>query len=140
MAEFQTKNQEMLKRYLFGELGETEQAAMEDAFFADDDLFTELRTLENDLADCYARGEMTGDERARFEKSFAKFPSRGEKIANAAALQKFIAAENQPKIAAKTVSVRDKIRAFFTPKLLRRTICRRRLYRFADDSGGLFDL
>ena len=114
MAEFQTADQETLKKYLFGELGETETAAMEDAFFADDDLFADLHTLENDLIDRCARGEMTGGELARFTKSLEKIPARREKIANARALQKFIAAENQPKVVApETVSLADKIRAFF---------------------------
>lgn len=98
MTETETKNIEEMKRYLFHETSDDERGALEERFFADDDLFFELVDLENDLVDRYARNELKADERARFERSLSVLPDRREKVANAAALQKFIVEENQPAI------------------------------------------
>lgn len=84
-------NQEEMKRFLFHELSETERDAVEERFFLGGDLFYELTDLENELVDRYALGKMSAAEIKRFEKSLQKSPERREKIANAVALQKFIA-------------------------------------------------
>jgi hypothetical protein len=93
MTETETKNTDEMKRYLFHEASADERQRLEERFFADDDLFFELVGLENDLVDRYVRNEMKASERARFENNLAALPERREKLANAAALQKFIAEE-----------------------------------------------
>ena len=95
MTRTDTNNTEEMKRYLFHELSETERDALEERFFEDDTLFYELVELENNLVDQYARGELASNDRTRFERSLPKSPERREKVANAAALQKFIAEEKQ---------------------------------------------
>jgi len=39
-------------------------------YFEDEDAFQEMLTTEDDLIDAYARGELVGEERRRFEESF----------------------------------------------------------------------
>ena len=43
---------------------------IESEYFENDDAFQKMLTAEDDLIDAYASGELAGDERRRFEKSF----------------------------------------------------------------------
>ena len=47
-----------------------EREHIESEYFEDEDAFEEMLTAEDDLIDAYARGELTGEERQRFEKRF----------------------------------------------------------------------
>ena len=84
-------NIEEMKRYLFREMSEEESATVEDKIFSDTDFYYELTELENDLVDDYARGQLTGTDLERFERSLKFLPKRREKAANAIALQSVIA-------------------------------------------------
>lgn len=75
-----------IRRYLLGELSEDEQTRVEDAAFADADLFSLIESVENDLIDEYARGELTADEKQNFEKMFFTSDERKKKIEFARAL------------------------------------------------------
>ncbi|HVF30989.1 MAG TPA: hypothetical protein VNA22_08460 [Pyrinomonadaceae bacterium] len=79
--------------YLFREMDEAERENFENEFFANDDLFAEVTDRENELVDGYVRGNLSGDELARFEKSLETLPARRQKIANANTLREFIADE-----------------------------------------------
>jgi hypothetical protein len=61
-------NEELLKRFLLGDLPESERAEIEDRFLANDDFFQELLSGEDDLIDAYVRGELPPAERALFER------------------------------------------------------------------------
>jgi hypothetical protein len=66
------------ERYLLGEMSEQEQTQLEEAYFADDALFERFRAVKDDLIDAYARGDLTGQKRERFEQHFlASEPRRG---------------------------------------------------------------
>jgi len=67
----------VLRRYLLGELGDTERDAVEDAIFADDATFARLEAIEDELLDEIARGELVAP-------TFAA--SRRERLAAARAL------------------------------------------------------
>lgn len=69
-----------LRRYLLGELSDDEQARVEDAAFADVDLLAFVQTIENDLIDEYARGELTASEKRNFERMFLTSDERQKKI------------------------------------------------------------
>ena len=84
---------EELKRFLFRELGDEELEALEEQFFANDELFYELVDLENELVDSYARNELSAEDKRRFENSLERVPERAEKVANARALENFIKKE-----------------------------------------------
>lgn len=77
----------LLRRYLLGELSEDEQARIEDAAFDDTDLLAFVQTVENDLIDEYARGELNASERQNFELKFLTSAERRRKIEFARTLQ-----------------------------------------------------
>lgn len=57
-------------RYLLGLSSSAEREHIESKYFEDDDAFQEMLTAEDDLIDAYARSELAGEERRRFEKRF----------------------------------------------------------------------
>ena len=57
-------------QYLLGLCSSAEREHIESEYFEDDDAFQEMLTAENDLIDAYARSELAGEERRRFEKNF----------------------------------------------------------------------
>ncbi len=56
-----------LRRYLLGTLPEEESAEVERRYFADGSFFEELLAEENEVLDAYASGDLSGEERRRFE-------------------------------------------------------------------------
>jgi hypothetical protein len=82
-------NEQLMVRYLLGELPESEVERLDEQSFTDDDFFRRLQTVENDLIDAYARGEMSPGEREQFERGFLTTPKRRERVAFAEALAAF---------------------------------------------------
>lgn len=113
---------ETIKKYLFAEMNLKDTESFEEKLFLDDDFFHEVVDAENDLIDLYAAGKLSGAQVLRFEKSLEKFPERREKIANAVALQSFIAEEKEAaesafEVAAaanQTPTLWEKLQSFFT--------------------------
>ena len=85
------EDQELIRRYLLGELSDDEQAELERRYFIDDELFQRLLKIECELIDKYARGEFSDHECERMEKHFLKSKDRRERIAHAQAVMKVIA-------------------------------------------------
>jgi hypothetical protein len=77
-----------IKRYLLGEMSAAEMAALEEQYFADDQLFDRLNIYEQDLIDRYVCGMLSGGERALFEKAYMASPRRREKVEIARKLMK----------------------------------------------------
>ena len=75
-----------LTQYLLGDLSETEQAAIEEAYFRDTERFDELRTAEAELVDAYVRDRLDAPTRRRFEEHFMADPRRRERVHFAQAL------------------------------------------------------
>jgi hypothetical protein len=65
---------------LLGELTETEQAQFEEAYFTDDLLFERFLAVKDDLVDSYARNELAGGPRERFEQHFLTTQPRRERV------------------------------------------------------------
>lgn len=84
-------NEEMMVRYLLGELSEEEQSRLEDEYFARDDFFEQLLVIEDDLIDAYLRGELSANRRAQFEKHFLSLPQRRERVGFASELLRPVA-------------------------------------------------
>ncbi len=76
---------QLLIRFLTGELPETDAERLEERSVADDALAARLDAVENDLADAYVRGELDPATRARFEAAYGSRRGR-RKVATAAAL------------------------------------------------------
>lgn len=73
-------------RYLLGELSEPEQAALEERYFRDPQVFNEVLKVESELVDAYARGQLSTEMRERFERSYLKHPARRQRVEFARAL------------------------------------------------------
>jgi hypothetical protein len=77
---------QILHRYLLGELSEAEQTALEEKYFADAQLFDRLVEAENELADKYARGQLSNGTRQQFEQYYLAHPRLLERARFAQAL------------------------------------------------------
>ena len=78
--------QKIATRYLFGELTEQEQAALEGRYFRDPQVFNEVLKVESELVDAYARDQLSAEMRERFENSYLKHPARRQRVEFARAL------------------------------------------------------
>jgi anti-sigma factor RsiW len=76
----------MIRRYLLGELSESEQSALEERYFTDPQIFNEVLKTESELVDGYVRGQLANEVRERFEQSYMADPARSERVKFAAAL------------------------------------------------------
>ena len=61
---------ETIRRFLFGELTESEQPPFEQQMFTDAGLDARVRLAEIDLADDYAFDRLNATDRARFDERF----------------------------------------------------------------------
>lgn len=108
------------ERYLYAEMNQKERDSFEEKIFCDDELFFEIVDLENRLVDSYAKGNLSGAELLRFEKSLEKSSERKQKVANAIAMQTYIEQEHRQKVStasvvtAETPNLWEKITDIFT--------------------------
>lgn len=68
-------------RYLLGDLPETEQTAVEQEYFVDQEKFEEVWAVENDLVDRYVRGRLSRGERKLFERNYLQSLKHRERVA-----------------------------------------------------------
>jgi hypothetical protein len=68
--------EELIKRYLLGELSTAEQTAIEDEYFLDRSKYDQVRQAEDDLIDRFARGSLSQADRERFEMAYLANPQR----------------------------------------------------------------
>lgn len=80
------RDDEMMIRYLLGELAEGERVELEDRFFGDDELYERLTAVEGDLLDDYARGRLPTARRAALEATLLATPGGRARLAFARAL------------------------------------------------------
>jgi hypothetical protein len=71
----------LIHRYLLGELTETDQTAFEQELLTDRDKFDRVWSIENELIDSYVRGEMSGAKRERFESHYMASSLHRERVA-----------------------------------------------------------
>src|SRR5215471_15615843 len=76
-----TEHDERTIRYLLGDLPETEQTAVEQEYFVDQERFEEVWATENDLVDRYVRGRLSRRERELFERNYLQSPKHRERVA-----------------------------------------------------------
>ncbi|SRR5712692_2493867 len=89
-----TKKQDVLERYLLGEVSDDERSEIEQGYFADDAFFDQLIDVQNDLVDSYVRGTLPPADRQRFEERFLTSGSGIARVEFARALQQRIAARS----------------------------------------------
>jgi hypothetical protein len=73
-------NDQILFRYLLGQLSEDEQAEVEERFLNDGEYFEQLLVVENELRFAYAKGSLPAAEHEQFEKRFLIFHDEREKV------------------------------------------------------------
>lgn len=81
-------NQNAMIQYLLGELPATWEETLEEQFFTDRESFAQLMMAEDRLIDAYLQGELSADQRARFESHFLVSDRRRQKIAFAQSLHR----------------------------------------------------
>ena len=84
----ESDSDDILIRYLRGELAEAERERIEDRYFADDRLYQRLLMLEDRIIDSYVRGELPPDERDRFARLVESSPEQRRKVEFAEALRR----------------------------------------------------
>lgn len=109
----------VMRRYILGELPESEQFALEEQFFRDEAIAERMRNVEQELVDAYVRGRLAAEERSVFERNYLTSPRRVERVEFARELLK-VADETPAEIASTqtsstTFSVRKWIWDVFNP-------------------------
>lgn len=124
MAVENLHNETEIRRFLLGEMSEDERTAFEERFVADEDLFEQMRVVEDELIESYIRGTLSAVEKDKFERSFLAAEPRRRRVAFARtmldkfAAQAAVASKKIETAAVQNPSVWDSITNFFkTPKL-----------------------
>ena len=91
-------NEELIVRYLLGELPEEQQVKIEDSAFQDQQYMQIILDVENDLIDEYVRGEIPLDRRHKFESHFLASGERRRKVEFARALAAVAPASEAPEV------------------------------------------
>jgi hypothetical protein len=71
----------LIHRYLLGEMTETDQTAFEGELLADRDKFDEVWSVEEEMIDSYVRGEMARADSERFESHYLTSQLHRERVA-----------------------------------------------------------
>jgi hypothetical protein len=79
-------DERLLRSYLLGELRDPDQEHVEDRIFGDDDYYSRLLTMEEELIRDYARGRLPRSMRRRFERRLAVSPDWPARVEEARAL------------------------------------------------------
>jgi hypothetical protein len=82
--------EELIARYLLGDLPEEEQARLEDRAFSDGDYMRNIVAVESELIDEYVRGGLSDSDRLQFERRFLASAERQRKVEFARALANVI--------------------------------------------------
>src|SRR6266536_1852784 len=97
------QRENLIRRYLLGELTGADQIAFEQELLRDRGKFDRVWAVENEMVDSYVRGEMSRSDRKRFEAHYLASPLHRERVAIAEAFLTII--DEAP---GETVEVREK--------------------------------
>jgi hypothetical protein len=101
--------EDLVKRYLLGELSEAEQSALEDEYFINPSEYDRLCKVEDELLDAAARGSLSEADRERFERSYLTNPRRRRHVMFAKALAQVVDENRATKRAAPQTAARERI-------------------------------
>jgi cell division protein FtsB len=82
------RSEELIARYLLGDLSEEQQIEIEDRAFEDNEYLASITAVENDLIDEYVRQELSEAERRKFESRFLASEARRKRVEFAQALSR----------------------------------------------------
>src|SRR5256885_5654174 len=74
-------DQQKLTQYLLGSLPAAEAERLDELSVTDDEVAEALRSVENDLIDAYAQGELDAEARAQFKIHYLASETRRERVA-----------------------------------------------------------
>lgn len=86
----QLTDEAVARRFLLGQLPPEEQERIEELAFADVDTFAFLETVEDDLIDEFIQGDLSAEEKQRFENHFLSLPGRRNNLQVSRALQQHL--------------------------------------------------
>ena len=95
------ENDDIIVRYLLGQLSESEQEGFERRYFNEDAFYERLEIVEDDLVDAYVSGRLSGSQLERFEKYYLCHPDRQEKVAFAREWKDLVAGSSAVSIPSK---------------------------------------
>lgn len=84
-------NEEVLRRFLLGDVSDDLRDAIEDCFLTDEEFSARLLVVEDETIESYLRGELLARDKELFEKAFLTNPRRRERVL---AIKGVIAAAN----------------------------------------------
>ena len=71
----------LMRRYLLGDLPESDTNELEIQILRDDEKFEEMWEIENRLVDGYVRGRLSSSDRERFERHYQASPIHRQRVA-----------------------------------------------------------
>ncbi len=118
----ESEAENIIKRFLYGELPDEERSSLESRFVADGDLFDEIKIVEDELIEKYVRGWMDSAEGSKFEQRFLTTKRRRDRVAFSRQLFSKINEQNgaaavplkkNEGVIAEDISVWEKLAAFW---------------------------
>lgn len=71
---------EVMTRYILGQLDDRESQELEESFFGDDAVFDALMVAEGELIEAYLHGELPDEQQALFESQLKNSPKRRSRV------------------------------------------------------------
>ena len=71
---------EVMTRYLLGQLDDRESQELEESFFCDDEVFDALMVAEGELIEAYVQGELPDEQQSLFENQLDSSPKRRSRV------------------------------------------------------------
>jgi hypothetical protein len=87
----ESKDEQLLNRYLLEGLSEEERERVEESYLTDDDVFMKLQVAEDELIVAYLEGGLSRGDRAKFERAFLTNPHKLRKVESTKELLEFFA-------------------------------------------------
>ena len=117
MAAIKEEAQNEIRRYLLGQLDDTDEERLEFRLLTEPLFVEEFDTIVDELTDQYVHDELDGGERIRFEQYFLKTKERQVKAKFSSALIEHASATRGTKVdPVETPSLLDRLIAFLSPQ------------------------
>lgn len=116
-ANFQ--NETAIRRFLLGKMTDDERILFEEKFIADENLFNEIRVVEDELIENYVQNSLSPSDKRNFERNFLTTEKRRQRVAftrtmiDELAAQKTVADTKKTVTVAENKSVWNSIETFF---------------------------
>jgi len=111
-------DEQQIRRFLLGELPDSQQVELERRFFEDDSAYKQMLAIQEELADDYVRDHLRSSERNLFVQNFLRSSLRRERVDYAAAFARALEAPDDLSVEAPSrASWTEVLSSFFRPNL-----------------------